>query len=94
MDPILLGMLVVVPLVQVPLVLWFGRYFEVDEDYDPPTDGFEAPNREKAIPTGDDADRPARRARPVAAEAGRCWQCGTLNDPAFSYCRDCLTALG
>ena len=94
MNPVVLGLLIFVPLVQVPLVLWLGRFFAIDEDYDPSGVGSVSPNQRESQPTGPEAQRPVRRARPVAGEAGLCWQCGTVNDPSFSYCRDCLTALG
>ena len=94
MNPVVLGLLIFVPLVQVPLVLWLGRFFAIDEDYDPPSVGDPATGDGVPSQPGDDATKPSRRARPVETENVLCWACGPLNDPTFSYCRDCLTALG
>ena len=76
-------LLVAIPLVQVPLVFYLGRRFELDGDAPLPT-----PTR--ALWT----DGASVRAERVAAyQPGDCRRCGTANDPAYTFCGECLARL-
>lgn len=79
-----LVVLVVYPLVQIPLVLYLARWFELDGDAPVPT-----PTR--AYWTGRAADE--RYGAAVEAPPGKCRRCGAENDPGFSFCRACVTPL-
>jgi hypothetical protein len=76
--------LVVYPAVQIPLVLFLARWFEVDGDGPLPT-----PTR--AYWNGDRADRETAISRPGVA--GRCARCGADNDSSYTFCRSCVTRL-
>lgn len=80
-----LVVLVVYPLVQIPLVLYLARWFELDGDAPIVT-----PTR--ALWTGQVADE--RFVREGSDRPGRCRHCGTVNDPAFAYCGNCVAPLG
>ena len=95
MDPVILGLLIFVPLVQVPLVLWLGRYLELDEDTAPPAVGYtENRSTHARSPETEEQDAGRRVRGPRQANGVICWHCGASNDPAYTYCHDCLTALG
>ena len=76
--------LVVYPLVQIPLVLYLARWFELDG---------EAPivTPTRAYWTGQAASEPY--AQHSAPAPGRCRRCGTENDPSFTYCENCVAPL-
>lgn len=77
-------LLVVYPLLQIPLVLYLARWFELDGDAPVPTPA-------RTYWTGAGADE--SRAPSVTTPAGLCGRCGTENDPAFVYCRSCVAPL-
>lgn len=79
-----LVVLVVYPLVQIPLVFYLARRFELDGDAPIVTPA-------RAHWTGHAADE--ADARTGGARPGRCRRCGTENDPAFTYCGNCLATL-
>ena len=79
-----LVLLVVYPLVQIPLVLYLARWFELDGDAPIVT-----PTRAywNGTATGE------RHAGAEVARPGRCRRCGTVNDPSYSFCRRCVASL-
>lgn len=79
-----LVVLVVYPLVQIPLVFYLARWFELDGDAPVVT-----PTR--AYWTGRVADD--RFDRSGTGRPGRCPHCGATNDPTFSYCGSCVAPL-
>ena len=76
-----IALLVVYPLVQVPLVFYLGRRFELDGDGPLPT-----PTR--AFWTGE-----ASAGATATHEPGRCRRCGTANEPTYTFCGSCLARL-
>ena len=76
--------LVVYPLVQIPLVLYLARWFELDGDAPIAT-----PTR--AYWTGQDVDERYTAGQDTAP--GRCRHCGTENDPTYTYCENCVSPL-
>ena len=79
-----LVLLVIYPLVQIPLVLYLARWFELDGDAPIVT-----PTR--AYWNGQTAAEPNaewRRTRP-----GLCRRCGAENDPGFTFCENCVARL-
>lgn len=79
-----LVVLVAYPLVQIPLVFYLARWFELDGNAPVLT-----PTR--AYWTGQVAGE--GHAGPTATRPGRCRQCGAENDPTFTYCGNCASAL-
>lgn len=79
-----LFVLVAYPLVQIPLVLYMARWFELDGD---------APihTSTRAYWTGQVGGEGFER--PATDRPGRCRRCGAENDPAFSFCRNCVASL-
>lgn len=77
-----LAVLVGVCLVQLPAMVWLARRVELGE---------EGPWRTGAPGVGTPAGHS------VAVEPGAattpCPRCGTTNEPAYTYCRDCLARL-
>jgi hypothetical protein len=96
-----LVLLVVYPLVQIPLVLYLSRWFELDGDapiVTPTRALWTGQVPEEQGPAGDEEPRGAgerleRHVRPVDDRPGRCRRCGAENDPAFSYCGSCVAPL-
>lgn len=79
-----LVVLVGYPLVQIPLVLYMARWFELDGDAPIVTPA-------RAYWTGQVAEE--SRSRTDAPGPGRCRLCGAENDPAFAYCGRCVAPL-
>lgn len=81
--------LVVYPLLQIPLVLYLARWFELDGDAPVVT-----PTRtywtDGSADESGDGGHVGRALRPP----GQCRHCGAANDPAFAYCRNCVGPLG
>lgn len=76
-----LALLILIPLVQVPAVLYLGRYTRLREGETPGRDDWEYGHHPGTSGT---AER----------EAGLCDACGAKNDPEFRFCRDCATRIG
>lgn len=100
MDPVLvglLGLLIFFPLVQVPLVLWLGRYLELDEERAPPVVGYadhQPPEAAGPVRSERQPKAPTGSGRGEHPDRVRCRCCGEVNHQTFTYCRNCLTALG
>lgn len=80
-SPWALAALIVYPAIQIPLVLYLARWFEIDRDAPIPT------------PTRTYWDGEADRAHPLSGWAGACPRCGSENDPAYTFCRSCVARL-
>lgn len=79
-----LAVLVAYPLVQIPLVLYLARWFELDGDAPIATPG-------RAVWTGQVVDEPYDRTGPT--RPGCCRRCGAENDPGFTFCGECVARL-
>lgn len=80
-----LAVLVVWPLVQVPLLVYLARRYDVGAD-GADTDG--------RAPSGYAIVAEAADAAEACVSTGRlCRQCGTDNDPAYDYCQNCVAPL-
>lgn len=80
-----LAVLVGWPLVQVPLLVYLARRYDLDPDEDDPHLG---------PPRGYDIVADAADAAEACVTAGRvCRQCGTENDPSYDYCLNCVAPL-
>ena len=76
-------LLVVYPLIQVPLVFYLGRRFELDGD-PPVTQAMSYwPGQPSTVGTA--AQQPPR--------PGRCRYCGADNDPSYRFCGTCVARL-
>ncbi|WP_330632659.1 DUF7577 domain-containing protein [Halocatena halophila] len=88
-----LVILVLFPLLQIPVLLYLARNMEPEEREEsdqPPT-----PATSYWINPGDpqpfvDADR---EQSPSDSSVVRCPDCGTDNDPLYTFCRNCVTRL-
>jgi len=104
-----LAFAIVFPLAQVPLVLWIGRYFALDDDEEPATPEVRELWQE-GNPTGDAGEfDPEAQDLPAVAEGidvsggaatsdegpttRRCPDCGAENDARFDFCGECAAAL-
>ena len=99
--------LVVIPLLQMPLVLYLSRYaetdgeapvghaveFRVDPDESPHDSGRDTERVRTSRSEDARVDDPATDPSSVAPPSTTCSACGTENDPDFSYCRRCVTEL-
>lgn len=80
-----IAVLVVWPLVQVPLLLYLARRFDLR------VDGPDAPARH---PAGYSVVAEAADAAEACATSSRvCRRCGTENDPNYNYCHNCVSPL-
>ena len=76
--------LIVYPLLQIPLVLYLARWFELDGDAPVVTPTM-------AYWTGQRPDGPFRHERDH--RPGRCRRCGADNDPGYTFCGNCVARL-
>lgn len=72
------------PLIQIPLVLYLSRWFELDGDGQVLTQARVSWSRQ-----GGEPDGPSRG----VARPGQCRRCGTENDPSYTFCRGCVARL-
>lgn len=80
-----LAVLIVWPLVQVPLLLYLARRYDLDFD--------DADLQERA-PREYTVIAEAADAAEACATSGRvCRRCGTENDPSYNYCNNCVAPL-
>lgn len=79
-----LVVLVAYPLVQIPLVFYLARWFELDGDAP-----INTPTR--AYWTGGVADE--LYDQQAATRSGRCRRCGAENDPRYTFCQACVAQL-
>ena len=111
MNPIVWGvaMLVVLPLLQLPLILYLSRRVEADEESLPPVgwgDSVCPPDPNVARSADHESSRASRAERsppsrppestapdPSAPSAVVCRRCDAANDPSFTYCHDCVARL-
>lgn len=80
-----LAVLVIWPLVQVPLLVYLARRYDLDAEDETP---------QAMAPRGYSIVADASDAAEACVTAGRvCRQCGTENDPSFDYCHNCVAPL-
>lgn len=79
-----LVLLVGYPLVQIPLVLYLARWFELDGD---------APIVTPTRAYWNGQTGAEQRVEAPVARPGVCRRCGTENDPAFTFCENCVARL-
>ena len=86
-SPWAVALLIVYPAIQIPLVLYMARWFELDGDAPLPTPTRTFWNGEGA--SGD----PVEDVPYFSDLVGVCSHCGTENDPTYTYCRACVSRL-
>lgn len=85
-----LVVLIVFPLLQVPAVLYLGKFCKLDEGETPGR----PPAREYWRPSeGDPEGTPGTGATEPAVPTTTCPTCGTENAAGFSYCGECAASL-
>lgn len=94
MTPLEWGLvaLVVIPLAQIPVVVYLSRYVEREEDRVPPGT---VPAYGMTPYPGTALGANARTPDPCGDGEGRvaCGSCGTCNDAAYDFCRACVGRL-
>jgi len=111
MNPIVWGvaMLVVLPLLQLPLILYLSRRVEADEEslspvgwgdgvYPPDPNVARSADHESSQASTAERSPPSTSPEPTAPDPSApstvvCRQCNAANDPAFTYCHDCVARL-
>jgi len=103
------AMLVVLPLLQLPLILYLSRRVEADEEslppvglddgvYPPDPNGTRSAEHESPHATTPERSSSGPPAPSVARESSTpsavvCRRCNAENDRAFTYCHDCVARL-
>jgi predicted membrane-bound mannosyltransferase len=91
---VLVAVVILFPLIQVPAVIYIGRYVKLREGETPARppvrDFWTGPNSED--PSGSRAEADPTRIDPPS-DALVCPECGTENGSSFRYCGDCASSL-